>query len=233
LSSAKGFYTVDQTTKEEISFDRVSKKDPPVKKKGKGGGQAGGSGTAKTEEQADAEAPVVDNNESNTVYDNVSIESTKDGYTMICKDEDGKVIYERVIGPETGEKIYKNYKKDDVNKYIKGFVKEMNRFKKKCKEIKIDDDILSIDPKLENQIDIISEVAQDSNASETITELKNKLQELKTEGHIVEPISFPYLDYLVPTYYVISTAEASSNLSRYDGIRFGYRSDHNNDIEST
>ena len=61
----------------------------------------------------------------------------------------------------------------------------------------------------------------------------NKIKELKSLGHNVEAISFPYLEYLVPTYYVISTAEASSNLSRYDGIRFGYRSDHNNDLEST
>jgi|TARA_B110000259_G_scaffold67578_1_gene79540 aspartyl-tRNA(Asn)/glutamyl-tRNA(Gln) amidotransferase subunit A len=63
--------------------------------------------------------------------------------------------------------------------------------------------------------------------------LLDKINELRSNGHRVDVVSFPYLDYLVPTYYVISTAEASSNLSRYDGIRFGYRSDHNNDLEST
>ena len=46
---------------------------------------------------------------------------------------------------------------------------------------------------------------------------------LRTEGHTVEAVDFAYLDYAVPTYYVITTAEASSNLSRYDGIRYGYR----------
>ena len=40
---------------------------------------------------------------------------------------------------------------------------------------------------------------------------------------MVEPISFPLLDYLVATYYVLSTAEASSNLARFDGINYGYR----------
>ena len=59
-------------------------------------------------------------------------------------------------------------------------------------------------------------------------EILHRMQEildgLKAEGHSVEPVSFPYLDYLVPTYYVLTTAEASSNLSRFDGIRFGYRS---------
>jgi aspartyl-tRNA(Asn)/glutamyl-tRNA(Gln) amidotransferase subunit A len=56
---------------------------------------------------------------------------------------------------------------------------------------------------------------------------------LKAEGHEVEEISFPFLDYLVPNYYVLTTAEASSNLSRYDGIHYGYRSPNATDIEST
>ena len=49
----------------------------------------------------------------------------------------------------------------------------------------------------------------------------------------MEAVDFPYLDYLVPTYYVLTTAEASSNLARYDGIGFGYRSRNANDLEST
>ncbi len=48
---------------------------------------------------------------------------------------------------------------------------------------------------------------------------------LKAQGHVIEFIDFPYFDYLVPTYYVISTAEASSNLARYDGIRYGFRAE--------
>ncbi len=47
--------------------------------------------------------------------------------------------------------------------------------------------------------------------------------QLKSDGHTVEPVSFNYLDHIVPAYYVLTTAEASSNLSRYDGIKFGYR----------
>jgi len=49
------------------------------------------------------------------------------------------------------------------------------------------------------------------------------LEQLKDQGYTVEGIDFPLLHFLVPTYYVLTTAEASSNLSRFDGIKFGHR----------
>ena len=50
------------------------------------------------------------------------------------------------------------------------------------------------------------------------------IKDLSKQGHTVSPVNFGLLDYIVPAYYVLTTAEASSNLSRYDGVRFGYRS---------
>ena len=44
---------------------------------------------------------------------------------------------------------------------------------------------------------------------------------LKNDGHTVDLVEFDLLDYIVPAYYILTTAEASSNLSRYDGIRYG------------
>jgi aspartyl-tRNA(Asn)/glutamyl-tRNA(Gln) amidotransferase subunit A len=55
-------------------------------------------------------------------------------------------------------------------------------------------------------------------------QLKKYLEALKEKGHEVRPVSFSLSDYIVPTYYILTTAEASSNLARYDGARFGYRS---------
>ena len=50
-------------------------------------------------------------------------------------------------------------------------------------------------------------------------------------GTTVKPVDFEYLDYIVPAYYVLTTAEASSNLSRFDGVKYGYRTrDENNDL---
>ncbi|HRF99848.1 MAG TPA: Asp-tRNA(Asn)/Glu-tRNA(Gln) amidotransferase subunit GatA [Bacteroidia bacterium] len=59
------------------------------------------------------------------------------------------------------------------------------------------------------------------------------LEKLKNDGHTVTAVDFPYLDFLVPTYYVLTTAEASSNLSRFDGVHYGYRSPNATDLEST
>jgi len=68
-------------------------------------------------------------------------------------------------------------------------------------------------------------------------EVKNNLisyiEKLRAEGHIVKPIAFELLDYLVPAYYILATAEASSNLSRYDGVHYGYRSPAARDLLST
>jgi aspartyl-tRNA(Asn)/glutamyl-tRNA(Gln) amidotransferase subunit A len=61
----------------------------------------------------------------------------------------------------------------------------------------------------------------------------NKLEEFKKQGHTVEAVDFPYLDFLVPVYYVLTTAEASSNLSRFDGVHYGYRTPNATDLEST
>ena len=52
------------------------------------------------------------------------------------------------------------------------------------------------------------------------------LEDLKSKGASVEGIHFKLLDYVVPCYYILTTAEASSNLSRYDGVKYGYRSAH-------
>jgi aspartyl-tRNA(Asn)/glutamyl-tRNA(Gln) amidotransferase subunit A len=48
--------------------------------------------------------------------------------------------------------------------------------------------------------------------------------ELKALGAVVEEFEMPLMDYMIPAYYIIACAEASSNLSRYDGLKYGYRS---------
>ncbi|GJM34166.1 MAG: glutamyl-tRNA(Gln) amidotransferase subunit A [Saprospiraceae bacterium] len=62
---------------------------------------------------------------------------------------------------------------------------------------------------------------------------QNLIGTLQQAGHTVEGVDFEYLDYIIPAYYVLTTAEASSNLSRYDGIRYGHRSTHATDLLET
>jgi aspartyl-tRNA(Asn)/glutamyl-tRNA(Gln) amidotransferase subunit A len=57
------------------------------------------------------------------------------------------------------------------------------------------------------------------------------IHKLKDKGHEVVGVDSKYMDYLIPTYYILTTAEASSNLSRYDGIRFGKRSDNAKNLD--
>lgn len=56
------------------------------------------------------------------------------------------------------------------------------------------------------------------------------VEELKKLGAVVKEVSLPNLQHAIPAYYVIAPAEASSNLSRFDGVRFGYRCEDPKDL---
>jgi aspartyl-tRNA(Asn)/glutamyl-tRNA(Gln) amidotransferase subunit A len=57
--------------------------------------------------------------------------------------------------------------------------------------------------------------------AEIAQQQKDFISGLSKNGISVSPIDFDLLDYIVPTYYILTTAEASSNLSRYDGLKYG------------
>jgi aspartyl-tRNA(Asn)/glutamyl-tRNA(Gln) amidotransferase subunit A len=54
--------------------------------------------------------------------------------------------------------------------------------------------------------------------------IEKGIEALRAAGCTVQPVSLPHTKYAVPTYYLIATAEASANLARFDGVRYGYRS---------
>ncbi len=69
-------------------------------------------------------------------------------------------------------------------------------------------------------------------SDEIKTAVEAKIGELKDGGAEIIPIKLQYTEYAIPIYYVIATAEASSNLARYDGVRYGYRSENATDLQS-
>jgi aspartyl-tRNA(Asn)/glutamyl-tRNA(Gln) amidotransferase subunit A len=69
--------------------------------------------------------------------------------------------------------------------------------------------------------------------AEVKSNLIQAIDKLRAEGHTVKPIAFEYLEYLVPAYYILVTAEASSNLARFDGVHYGYRSPAATDLVTT
>jgi aspartyl-tRNA(Asn)/glutamyl-tRNA(Gln) amidotransferase subunit A len=59
--------------------------------------------------------------------------------------------------------------------------------------------------------------------SEVRDSVEAAIQKLAKLGCEIVPISLPHTEYAIPTYYIVATAEASSNLARFDGVRYGYR----------
>ena len=59
--------------------------------------------------------------------------------------------------------------------------------------------------------------------SEVRKSVEAAIQKLAVSGCEIVPVSLPHTEYAIPTYYIVATAEASSNLARFDGVRYGYR----------
>ena len=59
--------------------------------------------------------------------------------------------------------------------------------------------------------------------SEVRNAVETAIEKLRSLGCEIVPVSLPHTEYAIPTYYIVATAEASSNLARFDGVRYGYR----------
>ena len=68
-------------------------------------------------------------------------------------------------------------------------------------------------------------------ASEIRASVQDLAKKLQDQGAIVEECSLPYMKYALPTYYIISAAEVTSNLGRYDGVKYGYRAPDYDDLD--
>ena len=84
---------------------------------------------------------------------------------------------------------------------------------------------------VKKRIGVIRDFDNDNVDPEIREAMKIQLEKLKAEGHEIVELSMPVLKYALAVYYVVVPAEVASNLSRYDGIRYGYRSPEAHNIE--
>jgi len=73
------------------------------------------------------------------------------------------------------------------------------------------------------RVGVAKEYFGDGLDPEVRTAVEAAIQKLAELGCEVVPVSLPHTEYAIPTYYIVATAEASSNLARYDGVRYGFR----------
>ncbi len=78
-----------------------------------------------------------------------------------------------------------------------------------------------------------SKIVEDPAVDQIIRDsVKNLVSILDANGAIIEEVEFPYMEYSIPSYYIIATSEASSNLARYDGVRYGHRNLDADDVRT-
>ena len=90
-----------------------------------------------------------------------------------------------------------------------------------------------ISPKQQYRIAYMREALESEGLDKEVKEKTfERIAWLQSQGHVVEAVDYPLLKYLLPTYYILTTAEASSNLSRFDGVKYGHRAEGIKNLEN-
>jgi len=93
--------------------------------------------------------------------------------------------------------------------------------------------VLSFDNLNNLTVGFPKKIIEDNSVDVIIREsVMDVLKVLESNGAKVKEVDFPYLEYSIPSYYIIATSEASSNLARYDGVRYGYRFSEAEDVRT-
>jgi len=132
-------------------------------------------------------------------YGLIAYASSLDQIGPITKDvEDCAILLNMIAGHDEKDTTSTNMEKVNYTKSLKNDVKGL-------------------------KVGVPKEFLAEGVNSEVKESIEKAIEEYKAMGAIVEECSLPIADYSLATYYIISCAEASSNLGRFDGIRYGYR----------
>ncbi len=99
--------------------------------------------------------------------------------------------------------------------------------------LKVEDYVQNLHSDRKYRIAYYSNEIENENINPEIKEaIKNLILFLQSDGHTVEPVTMTELKYAPAAYYILTAAEASSNLARYDGVRYGYRAQNAEDLDT-
>ena len=73
------------------------------------------------------------------------------------------------------------------------------------------------------RVGVPAEYFGDGLDAEVRAAVESAIERLRQAGCTIHPVSLPHTRYAIPTYYLLATAEASANLARFDGVRYGFR----------
>ena len=112
-------------------------------------------------------------------------------------------------------------------KYMSGFdQKDSTSLNEEVKDLQKE-----VDTDQEHIIGIPKELIENIKNDQVRGSFKNAISILEKDGAKIKEINLPHIEYSLPAYYVIAPAECSANLARYDGIRFGHRSESVSSLE--
>jgi aspartyl-tRNA(Asn)/glutamyl-tRNA(Gln) amidotransferase subunit A len=96
-------------------------------------------------------------------------------------------------------------------------------------DVPVPDYVAELDKPIKNlKVGVAKEYFGAGLDSEVRAAVEKAIQKLAQLGCEVVPVSLPHTEYAIPAYYIVATAEASSNLARYDGVRYGFRANGSN-----
>src|SRR5690606_12841695 len=80
------------------------------------------------------------------------------------------------------------------------------------------------------RLGVAKQYMSDANDPAVAEAVNAAIEEYRSMGATIVEVDLPHTEYGIPTYYIVATAEASSNLARYDGVHYGYRTPRPEDL---